>query len=242
MSISLEKSLTSKEGACEFAKRFLVKRMTIDVSPLSLRKIAQVRSPLSWYNFMLDTMYPLRISTQLRIAGFGLKACSRPLHSTKHGKRCRRLLIMRYYGMLPCTLWLAVATGFVPTSQVLGRVIDRLRERFVPNDPITPPDAAFPYPGMRDFLEWSLYQGWMRQYLKYPHRYCAVALDPAVSLEAFIDPPVYCQTWYTPKVDLSTFRFGVMFQVYDWVVELSRLDLHPWPSLVNLLLLGLITS
>lgn len=97
---------------------------------------------------MLDTMYPLRISTQLRIAGFGLKACSRsrPLHSTKHGKRCRRSRIMRYYGMLPCTLWLAVATDFVPTSQVLGRLIDRLRERFVPNDPITPPDAAFPYP------------------------------------------------------------------------------------------------
>ncbi|RYR46511.1 hypothetical protein Ahy_A07g032238 isoform B [Arachis hypogaea] len=45
----------------------------------------------------------------------------------------------------------------------------------------------------------------MRQYLKYPHWYCAVALDQAVSLEAFIDPPVYCRTWYTPKVDLSTY-------------------------------------
>lgn len=99
-----------------------------------------------------------------------------------------------------------------------------------------------PYPGVRDFLEWSLYQGWMRQYLKYPHWYCAVALDQAVSLEAFVDPPVYCRTWYTPKVDKSTFRFCVMFQVYDWVVELSRLYLHPWPSLVNLLWLGLITS
>ncbi|XLR37769.1 hypothetical protein S83_022429, partial [Arachis hypogaea] len=38
-----------------------------------------------------------------------------------------------------------------------------------------------------------------KQYLKYPHWYCAVALDQAVSLEAFIDPPVYCRTWYTPK-------------------------------------------
>jgi len=42
VSISLPKSLTSKEGACEFAKRFRLKRMTVDVSPLSIRKLASV--------------------------------------------------------------------------------------------------------------------------------------------------------------------------------------------------------
>ncbi|XP_015947357.1 pyruvate decarboxylase 1-like, partial [Arachis duranensis] len=52
----------------------------------------------------------------------------------------------------------------------------------------------------------------MRQYLKYPHWYCAVALDQAVSLEAFIDPPVYCRTW-----------FCVMFQLKD----LFRSTNHP---------------
>ncbi|MED6168769.1 hypothetical protein PIB30_014287 [Stylosanthes scabra] len=60
---------------------------------------------------------------------------------------------MRYYGMLPCTLWLAVAVGYVPRPEVLGRVIDRLRGHFVPKDPINPPDVVFPYLGMRDFLE-----------------------------------------------------------------------------------------
>lgn len=181
VSISLPKSLTSKEGACEFAKRFRLKRMTVDVSPLSIRKLASVRNPLGWYNFMLSTPVQLRLSTQLRLAGFGFKASSRP--ASNHGKRCRRLLIMRYYGMLPCTLWLAVAVGYVPRPEVLGRVIDRLREHFVPKDPITPPDVVFPYPGMRDFLEWSLYQGWMRQYLAYLQWYCAVALDPCVSVD-----------------------------------------------------------
>uniref|UniRef100_A0A151UDC3 Uncharacterized protein n=1 Tax=Cajanus cajan TaxID=3821 RepID=A0A151UDC3_CAJCA len=75
---------------------------------------------------------------------------------------------------------------------------------------------------MRDFLEWSLYQGWLKQHLKYLHWYCAVALAPDVNIDAFIDRPIYIRTWYSPKVDLSTFRFGVMFRVFDWVVELSR--------------------
>lgn len=132
---------------------------------------------------MLSTPVQLCLLTQLRLAGFGFKASSRPLTASNHGKRCRRLLIMRYYGMLPCTLWLAVAVGYVPRPEVLGRVIDRLREHFVPKDPITPPDVVFPYPGMRDFLEWSLYQGWMRQYLAYLQWYCAVALDPCVSVD-----------------------------------------------------------
>lgn len=128
--------------------------------------------------------------------------------------------------MLPCPLWLAVAAGFVPSPQVIGRVVERLREHFVPKDPITPPDVVFPYPGMRDFLEWSLYQGWLKQHLKYLHWYCAVALAPDVNIDAFIDPPIYIRTWYSPKVDLSTFRFGVMFRVFDWVVELSRQDIR----------------
>ena len=46
---------------------------------------------------------------------------------------------------------------------VIGRVIERLREHFFPKDPLMPPDAAFPYPGigMKDFLEWSLFRGWL---------------------------------------------------------------------------------
>lgn len=81
--------------------------------------------------------------------------------------------------------------GFVPSPEVLGRVIDRLREHFIPRDPIVPPDVTFP--GMRDFLEWSLYQGWMKQDLTYLQLQwsCSVALDPCISLEAFVDPPIY---------------------------------------------------
>lgn len=124
--------------------------------------------------------------------------------------------------MLPATLWLSVVLGYVPSPEVIGAVIQRLREHFVPREPVEPPLGHFPYPGFRDFLEWSLYQGWMRSYLKYLSWYCKVALNPSADLRDFIDPPVYIRTWHRPKVDLSTFRFGVMFRVVDWVSEETK--------------------
>lgn len=78
VSISVSKSLTSRQGACEFAKRFRLDRLTIDVSPVSIRKLATIRNPLGWYNLMLSHQVSLRLSTQLRLAGFGFKASSRP--------------------------------------------------------------------------------------------------------------------------------------------------------------------
>lgn len=132
VSISLPKSLTSREGACEFAKRFRVEHMTIDLSPVSIKKLASIRNPLGWYSFILTLPKPLRLSTQLRLAGFGFKTISRALSSPLNGKRVRRLLVMRYYGMLPCTLWLAVSLGVVPSPYVIGRVIERLRDPLMP--------------------------------------------------------------------------------------------------------------
>lgn len=89
-----------------------------------------------------------------------------------------------------------------------------------------PPDAAFPYPGMKDFLEWSLFRGWMDQYQQYLKWYCSLALAPDVCISDFVDAPIYIRTWHSPKVDLSTYRFGLMFRVYDWVVELAKEDLR----------------
>lgn len=75
----------------------------------------------------------------------------------------------------------------------------------------------FPYPGFRDFNEWSVYQGWMRQYLRYLHRYVTVAMNPSASLQNFVDPPIFIRTWSRPRVDLSSYRFGIMFRKKDGV-------------------------
>lgn len=217
-------ALTSKSGACEFAKRFLVDRMTVDVSPLSIRKIVSAKTPIGWCNYITTVHRTLRLSTKQRIAGFGFKAASRRHSSSTHGKRVRRLLMMIHRSQLPCELWLSVALGVAVSPEIIGRVISRLQEHFIPREPDLPPQEVFPYPGMRDFQEYSCFHGWMKQYLHYLKWYCSVALAPDVRLDSFVDAPVYIRTWAAPKVDLDHFRFGVMFRIYDWTVEMLSSD------------------
>ncbi|KAI5669095.1 hypothetical protein M9H77_18948 [Catharanthus roseus] len=81
-------------------------------------------------------------------------------------------------------------------------VIQYLRDFMVPKDIVLPPNEVFPYKSMRDFNEYSLY----------------LFLDPCVTIDQITsNPPIYIQTWYMPEVDLSTFRYGIMFRVIDMV-------------------------
>jgi len=66
----------------------------------------------------------------------------------------------------------------------------------------------------------------MRQYLEYLKRYCQVALAPDARLDDFIDSPMFIWTWHEPKVDVTTWKFGIMFRIFDGFVELSNQDLR----------------
>lgn len=70
--------------------------------------------------------------------------------------------------------------------------------------------------------EYMQYRGWMLQYLKYLHWYAFFYQKPFGRLEEFVDAPVYIRTWYSPKVDVATYRFGVLFRIYDWSDDLQR--------------------
>ena len=96
--VSAAKSIRSPVGACEFAKRFRVDNLTVDLSPVSMRKAADVKSPIGWYNYVISMPKSVRLSTLLRIGGFGFKAASRPIGCPTHGKRGRRLLVMLQIG------------------------------------------------------------------------------------------------------------------------------------------------
>lgn len=50
-----------------------------------------------WYSLLGTYPYPLIFSTLMRIAGFGYRAASRPLLSSKHGKHARRYAIVRLH-------------------------------------------------------------------------------------------------------------------------------------------------
>ncbi|KAI5676346.1 hypothetical protein M9H77_07296 [Catharanthus roseus] len=79
---------------------------------------------------------------------------------------------------------------------------------------VLPPNEVYPYEGMRDFNDYSLYRSWIDQYPIYLKWYCQVVLDPCITIDQITsDPPIYIRTWYMPEVDLSTFRYGIMFPV-----------------------------
>jgi len=202
--------LTSPTGAAEFAKKFRLDHLTTDVSPVSVRKIFETRkSPLGWYNYVSTTPRSLRLSTLLRIAVFGFKAASRPLVSSKHGLRARRHLVMLMYARCQNTeLALTLAVGAWIPPQVFGRIISFMVDYYRPKDLVPPPQEALFDPDNHGYiLEVTLYQGWMRQYLKYLHWYSLLLINPRP--DEILSAPVYIRTWY------STFRFGIMFRLYD---------------------------
>ncbi|KAF1856620.1 hypothetical protein Lal_00038486 [Lupinus albus] len=66
-------------------------------------------------------------------------------------------------------------------------------------------------------------------YLKYRKWYAEVALSPGVTIRDFMDAPLYIRTWHIPKVDLDTYKYGVIFRLYDVVCMLLKEDLRCLP-------------
>lgn len=215
--VSEAKSIISPTGAVEFAKRFLVRNGTVDLSPFSFRKALTFYDPIAWYSFVKQSGNTLRASTYLRIHGIGFKSRSLPLSSPRKSRRVRRAAVMLLKACLPFNLWLITAFQKAIPFEVLGMVVALAVDRMKPLDPILPPSELFPYPGMNDFNEWSLYHGWMRQYLVYLKWYCQVALDPVVTLDQLFDAPIYTRTWFIAEDSNDTFSYGFMFHVYDIV-------------------------
>lgn len=135
VAVSEGKSLTSPSGACEFAKRFLLDKMTKNASPISLKKVATVHHPYGWYNYVITNPCSVRFSTLWVVSVL----TSRPLSSRKHGIRARRMIVMlfkfRLMQSFRLDFALSVLLGVMIPPQVFGRVIFGLLEKeFKPKD------------------------------------------------------------------------------------------------------------
>lgn len=236
VSISPAKSIISERGGCEFAKKFFLNRVRDNVSPLSMKKISVTKHPYGWYNFVVSEYgLGLRLSTLLRIGGLGFKACSRPLSSPKHGKRARRMIVMLLKFLVQKDLSLEIALSVVLgrwiSPQEFGRVIHLIITKELLLKELTlPPIEVYPYPGMEGFNEYSLFRGWMKQYLTYLYWYSSLWLSPRITLDHLFTAPVYSSTWYAPKVSLETFRFGLSLRIIDVMIEVSKTKILLLPS------------
>ncbi|GKV51977.1 hypothetical protein SLEP1_g58588 [Rubroshorea leprosula] len=135
--ISKGKTLISKSGAAEFAKRFVVNCFTTDLSPVSMKSLLGVHNLLAKY--ALAHRYPsMRFSTFRRLGGSGYKSCSYKaphLHSRK----------VRYEWSLWSQLrWPSLeyyfGGGRLLSPSQFWWVMRKVVSAFKPKDLIAPPD------------------------------------------------------------------------------------------------------
>lgn len=92
-----------------------------------------------------------------------------------------------------------------------------------------PPSEVFAYPGMEVFNEYTLYHGWMKLYLEYQRWNCMLRLSASIELEVFMDVPIFIRTYYRPANMDDSFRYGIIFRMYDLAVQLQ------WGNVMKLL-------
>lgn len=148
LGVSEHKSLISSTGSVEFAKRFLVKGMQIDLSPVSMKSVLGFHHP---YGLMaIHEKYDLkRFSTFVRIGGGGYRTLSN-LNNIKSSK-WRRLKLMWDKRRLP--LEYLLGSGVPLNPYLHGELVRLLRRKMAPKDLVTPPLRLFEFEGQSDFLE-----------------------------------------------------------------------------------------
>ena len=128
VTISKEKSLISNVSALEFAKRFMVYKVTLDFSPVSLRVLRTLSSGVSAFLF---SELRVNLLCSYRLRGGSYKVYSRQgLPTSKRWKR-HYLLMFSPTGILPLPLkfWLAFTDLGVLTAEQYGMVRAFIMER-----------------------------------------------------------------------------------------------------------------
>lgn len=236
--ISNEKSLISSSGA-EFAKRFLVKGLRRDCSPISLKNLMGAYHPLGIAS--LRMVYPtVPVKVLMRFQGAGYRTLARPI-SARPKKYIRLADILTQY-VLPIDLWLG--RGLPLNPYLKAAVISRLLILLKPKDLQLVPDEFIPdeedvvinpntgKPGRHDFnsrgfLEYSLLRGQMRLWLNYQRWYCLLILklETGCDLDQWIkealDPPIVITNWKVTKEEPLLVKFGYKYKVFDLVGSLG---------------------
>ena len=217
VSISKSKSLISKIGCVEFAKRFLVNQLRLELSPISVRCLSNFFHPYGTYAIRFKYSIK-RFSTFCRVGGVGYRSLGRLSNKMSLLQRRRHLMWTR--PMLPIELWLGRGRPLNP--YIKGHLVRFLRRRLVPRDLQYPPIDLFEQSGMSDFLEWSLVRSWMEEWLRLQQWYCITALDPWVTIGVLLDEcPVVQPRWNANRQDQNLVRFGLIWKCLQQVDNLG---------------------
>ena len=210
------KSLISSTGCAEFAKRFVVKGMSKEISPVSAKAVLNLHHPYGL--FAVANKYHIkRFSTFCRLGGAGYRTLS-SLSNIKSKKW------MRYWSMwnklsLPLDLWLGRGKPLNPYLR--GFIINNLRNTLRPQELRVPPDDLFFTEEQRTFQEYTQLRGWVTQWLKYVKWYWEVAVSDRVTIQELMDGPVVQTSWKINNRDENLVRFGHLWKCHDLISSLG---------------------
>lgn len=214
VSISLDKSLVSHKGVLEFAKKFWVKGVQKDLSPVSMRALLTVRSTLGMCQ-LCDLYKITNPNVLFRLAGAGYRVRSR-LYSTHRSRRWERLWVASTKppgtSRLPLEWW--VGRGRPINPYLKGLIIERLRKELKPKEiRLFPEEMVFD--GEREILERTLIHNWVKQWLRWNTWYFTVALRPDPSLADLFAAPICATSWKRTLFDAQFVKYGLIWKCYD---------------------------
>lgn len=211
--ISLPKSLISRNGTLEFAKRYWTKSMQVDLSPISLRALWTARSSVGLCA-VAEKYNVTSTSVLLRLAGAGYRVRAR-LHSTSSRRWCRLKAVAGKpfrSSHFPLEFWIGRGNPLNPYLR--AKLITFLLRELKPKEfKLFPQEMVFD--GEREILERTVLFGWMKQWLRWVSWYYTEALSPDVTIDQLLNAP-YCSTsWKRSNLDINLFKFGLVWKLYD---------------------------
>ena len=206
--ISYQKSVISRTGAAEFAKRFRVKGLSVDLSPISVKSLLYWFHPIGLMG--LVDKYSIPFNVACRLSGAGYKTLSRI--RWKLPSRLARLKLMYSLRVLPLDLW--VGDGMPISPYHYGVLVQFLRSRsYIDLTPI--PVEAFPSEEEYDLCEYTMIRAWVKSWLRHLQWYCLVALSSEVRIGDFFDAPIIERKWWASETDQELVRFGLIWKARE---------------------------
>jgi len=210
VSISIPKSLISNNGVLEFAKQFWVQDRNL--SPVSIKALLVTQSLIGVT--ALGLKWNLSYKTMVRLAGGGYRVLAH-VEKPKSLKWRRMKVIadkMVWSKLDDLEMWLG---GGIPLNPYIKGIIIRLiQDKMKPRQLSVPPCPEIVFDGEAAILEYTLYHGWMNQWLKYCSWYYSLLLTPELTIRNLEMAPVIATSWKINSFDSDIFRFGFLWTCF----------------------------
>lgn len=226
--ISKGKSLISFTGCAEFAKRFLVRNLTVDLSPVTIKSLLGVHLSLGRF-CLAHHRNIVRFSTYRRLGGAGYKSASRapghPKLSDKDAWEWTMWLQLKY----PSLEWF-FGDGQPLKPLEFWWVMRKIVNAYKPPEFQCPPDKLFVSEEQRTFLEYtglrSQFQDWL-DYLQWWYRMHNLVYgyhsgyNPGVRqvlnelrILEILDMPFISGAWKISKTEVIQARLSLLQRIY----------------------------